>query len=659
MRKLGRRPSDEELAEAVFGVAGADDERSDFEPSDVDLDFTMFVTLIVGTATRAQRCLQQQLSDFRESFDLFDEDGGGTVDLDEFVKMMEMFGHVAIDSNELKQTVAQFDGDDDGELNFVDFIGMMVSEEPVIRRDVKSHLVGFREAFNLFDSEGRGVITDESFLRSWREYGFQATDEQVIEMLKIADEDGSGELEFDEFVHMVAGGSKSSSLSSLTDQIRGQLSELREIFSLFDPDGDGTITNDEIGEVLRLVVGMDITDEQVGVLTMECDEDGNGEIDFAEFAGMMAKNHNPPNQTLIQRTSAVPLGPATHVLKQDPDTRGSEDINKVQCALENIGIDFFEAKKIDPDVARELYRQMSFKSYKPFQAVIKQNESAVNYCCVLSGSVLCWQRNTDKFHKEPPPEAIKDFSDPTVSKKTRAKAVAQRRGSIAGPSSKMAPPKDQVTYEPSVWCVIERTLKDALRHVRTAIKDMPSNLDTPAVKKLTELLAITSSQLFSWVMQGQETIDHDLEDMRTYLPLLQDGAETLQSIHTLYLHADKVRREQLLVKFYLQLSTYASDQVKKLEPPYAEDEAEEYITTLEEENAPFLVASARTGYPIVQCSPGFTELTGYTREEVMGKNARLLQGEDRNTSVSDQIKRHLKGNRKTDLTVLTHPIFDD
>jgi PAS domain S-box-containing protein len=41
----------------------------------------------------------------------------------------------------------------------------------------------------------------------------------------------------------------------------------------------------------------------------------------------------------------------------------------------------------------------------------------------------------------------------------------------------------------------------------------------------------------------------------------------------------------------------------------------------------YLVADARKrDYPIVHCSPGFTRLTGYPAEEVLGRNCRFLQG---------------------------------
>lgn len=41
----------------------------------------------------------------------------------------------------------------------------------------------------------------------------------------------------------------------------------------------------------------------------------------------------------------------------------------------------------------------------------------------------------------------------------------------------------------------------------------------------------------------------------------------------------------------------------------------------------FCLANALNGdYPLVYVSPGFVELTGYTREECLGRNCRFLQG---------------------------------
>jgi len=51
------------------------------------------------------------------------------------------------------------------------------------------------------------------------------------------------------------------------------------------------------------------------------------------------------------------------------------------------------------------------------------------------------------------------------------------------------------------------------------------------------------------------------------------------------------------------------------------------------------------GYPIVYCSDGFCELTGYTRTEVMQKNCscRFLYGGDTSELVAQQMEKALEG----------------
>jgi len=64
--------------------------------ADVDGDgtisFVEFVILISGQHTTTQEYVHKQLCDLREAFDLFDGDGDGEVETDEFVKMAAVFG---------------------------------------------------------------------------------------------------------------------------------------------------------------------------------------------------------------------------------------------------------------------------------------------------------------------------------------------------------------------------------------------------------------------------------------------------------------------------------------------------------------------------------------------------------------------------------------
>jgi len=58
----------------------------------------------------------------------------------------------------------------------------------------------------------------------------------------------------------------------------------KDIFAIFDTDGGGTISNEELGtELFKLAPEGSITDEDVKFLISELDIDGDGEINFDEF----------------------------------------------------------------------------------------------------------------------------------------------------------------------------------------------------------------------------------------------------------------------------------------------------------------------------------------------------------------------------------------
>ena len=72
------------------------------------------------------------------------------------------------------------------------------------------------------------------------------------------------------------------------DQLRKeQIAEFKEAFSLFDKDGDGTITTKELGTVMRSL-GQP-TEAELADMINEVDADGNGTIHFPEFLTMMAR----------------------------------------------------------------------------------------------------------------------------------------------------------------------------------------------------------------------------------------------------------------------------------------------------------------------------------------------------------------------------------
>ncbi|WAR19220.1 CALM-like protein [Mya arenaria] len=70
-----------------------------------------------------------------------------------------------------------------------------------------------------------------------------------------------------------------------------QIAEFKEAFSLFDKNGDGTISSKELGIVMRSL-GQNPTEAELQDMINEVDADGNGTIDFPEFLTMMSRKLN-------------------------------------------------------------------------------------------------------------------------------------------------------------------------------------------------------------------------------------------------------------------------------------------------------------------------------------------------------------------------------
>lgn len=67
-----------------------------------------------------------------------------------------------------------------------------------------------------------------------------------------------------------------------------QIAEFKEAFSLFDKEGNGTVTTKELGTVMRSL-GQNPTEAELQDMINEVDADGIGTIDFPEFLSLMAR----------------------------------------------------------------------------------------------------------------------------------------------------------------------------------------------------------------------------------------------------------------------------------------------------------------------------------------------------------------------------------
>ena len=174
---------------------------------------------------------REQITEFKEAFSPFARDGDRTFTTKDLGVLMRSLGQDLTEA-ELQDMIA------DGE------------EE-------------IREAFRVFHKYSNGHITAA---------------EARHEMNKVGSVDGDGGL------LQVPSTRPRSFDHNKTEEL---IAEFKEAFSLFDKDGDGTITTEELGTVMRSL-GQNPSEAELQDMINEGDADGDGTIDFSEFLAMMA-----------------------------------------------------------------------------------------------------------------------------------------------------------------------------------------------------------------------------------------------------------------------------------------------------------------------------------------------------------------------------------
>jgi len=91
-----------------------------------------------------------------------------------------------------------------GNLDF-DMFCMISARFLVEEEDTEKMQQELREAFRLYDREGNGYITTDVLKEIFRELDNTITEEDLDEMIEEIDADGSGTVDFEEFMEVMTG----------------------------------------------------------------------------------------------------------------------------------------------------------------------------------------------------------------------------------------------------------------------------------------------------------------------------------------------------------------------------------------------------------------------------------------------------------------------
>merc|ERR1719412_435589 len=244
--KNGLRLSDQEV-EVVFALGDID--------QDNEISLSEFVRLMCPAAESGLNKFRNCFRNIQEligAFKRFDENCDGSLSPQELVSGAKSVG-LNLTSSEVKAIFTLADTNNDGEVNYTEFISALypVASDGLAKlRNALKDLSCIRQAFKRFDADGDGEISA---------------------VCAMGDVDNDGKISFSEFAKLII--PSANDKISLLKKKMGSANDVAAAFKKFDVNNDGKISNQELENGLKST-GLKFTSQEVGVIFAVADLDG-------------------------------------------------------------------------------------------------------------------------------------------------------------------------------------------------------------------------------------------------------------------------------------------------------------------------------------------------------------------------------------------------
>ncbi|XP_024987176.1 calcium-dependent protein kinase 26-like [Cynara cardunculus var. scolymus] len=146
----------------------------------------------------ASKLSEEEIAGLKQMFKIIDTDNSGYITFEELKAGVKCFGS-NLKESEIYDLMRSADIDNNGTIDYEEFVAATLDMNKVNRED---HLFA---AFSHFDKDDSGYITLDELQQACKEFGVD--DVHLEEIIKEADQNNDGRIDYNEFVAMMHGGS--------------------------------------------------------------------------------------------------------------------------------------------------------------------------------------------------------------------------------------------------------------------------------------------------------------------------------------------------------------------------------------------------------------------------------------------------------------------
>merc|ERR1711899_343173 len=325
----GMKLSDADL-DVVFALGDLDGD------GEISLgEFIRVMSPLTATALARFRNTFTVIEDVVSAFRIIDSNNDGALSKSELESGMNSFGK-KFTQVEIDSVFSLADVNADGEINYSEFVSVMfpAAANAIAKfRKQNRTLKNARDAYDRLDIDGDGEITYDELVAG---LGGDYTANEIDAIFAMGDTDQDGHISFLEFSKIMLP-SCQEALNKFWKCFK-TVTNVRDAFKKFDADGDGQISRQEVMQGAS-ATGLRISSEEVDTLFILGDKDGNGQIDFSEFAQIMIPSA-PEKIAKLRKCFRNRTEIEAAYRRWDANRDGSISLNELKAGLSGSGIMF-------------------------------------------------------------------------------------------------------------------------------------------------------------------------------------------------------------------------------------------------------------------------------------------------------------------------------